>query len=166
MHGGNNHGAGARLVWRPGLEAAWQGRKRYIEQRHALGLKSAGGRPSKRWLKRWAGERERVLAMADDLIEVLEDQRPPADKPLEQWTIAELLTDGARLGLIADRTVAGWELVEECDATRIKHNRLITDAGSRLYKTLARVQEASMRKADSEDWRGLLERLEKVKAAE
>lgn len=45
MHGGHNHGAGARLVWRPGLEAAWKARRAYVERRHAMGLRVPGGRP-------------------------------------------------------------------------------------------------------------------------
>jgi hypothetical protein len=51
-------------------------------------------------------------------------------------------------------------------ADDLKLQRLVGEMGLGADRLLARVQEASMRRADSEDWRGLLERLEKVKAAE
>jgi hypothetical protein len=45
MHGGHSHGAGPRLIWQPGLEAAWVARRAYIERLHAQGLRHPGGRP-------------------------------------------------------------------------------------------------------------------------
>jgi hypothetical protein len=149
-----------RLVWRPGLEAAWPARRAYIERRHALGLKALGGRPSGQWWRKSEIEREGTLRMVEDTIAGL--PAGPVDKPIEEWTPAELLSDTARLGLVRVREIVSKPISDDMDP---QERRLIAEVGLGAARLLARVQEAAMRNADSEDWRGLLERLEKVKAA-
>src|SRR5262249_48287969 len=75
MHGGNNRGAGALLVWRPGFAAAWKARRAYIERRHALGLKVPGGRPHK--AEKVQTMAKRAIAIADAVLE----QLPVINKP-------------------------------------------------------------------------------------
>ena len=71
------------------------GRQRYIERRHALGLKAPGGRPRGRWWTRPKDAHERMVREMADLIEAF--PAPPA-KPEEQWTHSEILLENARLG--------------------------------------------------------------------
>ena len=105
-----------------------------------------------------------------DLIEGL--PTGPIEKPIEEWSLPELLTENARMGLLQNLRIISQPLklkqrVEDTlTAEDLKLQRLVGDMGLGADKLLARVQDAAMRRADSEDWRGLLERLEKVKAAE
>jgi hypothetical protein len=155
MHGGRNYGAGAALVWRPGLEAAWRGRRAYIARRHALGLKAPGGRPSGRWWRRPVDERERTLRRMADLIEKL--PAPPA-KPIAEWSLPELLTDTARMGLIQLHGIISQPLkLKQCsddqlDPDELKLQRLVGELGLGADKLLARVQDSDLRQQQHEDW--------------
>jgi hypothetical protein len=82
--------------------------------------------------------------MAQKVIEAL--PAGPGDRPIEQWTIGELLADGARLGLMRIREFASRSLDEVKMADRpIWEQRLIFDASSTVAKLLARVQMDAMR---------------------
>jgi hypothetical protein len=152
------------------VNAMWQGRRQWIAQLHAEGRKAPGGRPSGRWWKRPTDERERTIRKMSDLIDGL--PAGPIEKPIEQWTLPELLSDTARESLVQLRAIIMQPLKlkrhvdDALSADDLKLQRLVGEMGLGADRLLARVQEASMRRADSEDWRGLLERLEKVKAAE
>src|SRR5947209_1198857 len=56
LHGGCSSGP---RDWRPNVAAMVAGRQRYIERRHAWGLKAPGGRPSRvpDWLRQAIAER-------------------------------------------------------------------------------------------------------------
>lgn len=98
--------------------------------------------------------------MTDDLIELL--PVGPADKPVEEWTPAELLIDGARVGLMRNREIASWA-VDASDGADQKRNRLIAECGQALFKTLKDVQQAQMQASDK-GWDELLARIEAAKA--
>lgn len=100
--------------------------------------------------------------MAENTIMLLEEKRP-VGKPVEEWTISELLSEGAREGLIRNLTIAKWTPVDSIDPNEMKRNRLIADVGATLFKTLARVQEAAMRQAQYDKWPELLAKIAAVK---
>lgn len=108
------------------------GRKRYIERQHLLGLKAPGGRPPGPLWKR-----ARFVWMVEQVVKHLP---APLDKPVESWSHAEILADGARHGLLRMRELAlrgmngePWE------------QRLIYEASHSLSKLYAQVQEAQLR---------------------
>lgn len=157
QHGGASDYRRRRLVWEPGLEVARARRPAWLEVRRLLGLRYPGGRPSGKWAKASLDDRQKVVAGLSEVIDSL--PVPSADKPLAQWTHAELLSDTARLGLLRVREILLAEIDPYSD---VKERRLVAEVGMNAAKLLARVQEAAMRQADSEDWRGLLERIEKA----
>ena len=105
-----------------------------------------------------------------DLIEGL--PAGPIEKPIEEWTLPELLSDTARQSLMQLRAIIMQPLKlkrhvdDVLTAEDLKLQRVVGDYGLGADRLLARVQEAAMRKADNEDWRGLLKRLEQAKVTE
>jgi hypothetical protein len=96
LHGGCSTGP---RDWRANVAAMRAGRKSYIEERHAYGLKAPGGRPPGP-----RGKQARFQYLVEKVVAAL----PPApiDKPLEQWSHGEILADGARSGLLRLRQFA------------------------------------------------------------
>jgi len=137
------------------VEAMRRGRKRKIERLHAMGLKAPGGRPSGRWWKRPVDERERTLRRMADLIEKL--PAPPA-KPIGEWSLPELLTDTARMGLVQLHAIISQPLKlkqapdDRLDSDELKLQRLVGELGLGADKLLARVQESDLRKLQHDDW--------------
>jgi hypothetical protein len=123
--------------------------------RRALGLKAPWGGRRKRVAP---DERARVLQMVDALVEVL--PLGPEDKPIEQWTSRELLSDATRKGLIACREIVTWQP----DAEDIKTARLIADTGLGLGRLFMRVAEADFRAQANDELGQLLERLATMQA--
>src|SRR5215471_14842465 len=156
LHGGRSTGP---RDWRANVNAMWWGRKRYIERRHAQGLKAPGGRPSGRWWKRPADERERILREMADTIDKL--PAPPA-KPIEQWSLPELLNDTARRGLIQLHGIISQPLKlkqapdDRLDPEELKLQRLVGELGLGADKLLARVQESELYHEQRQDWLEML----------
>jgi len=156
LHGGCSTGP---RDWRANVTAMWWGRKRYIERLHAQGLKAPGGRPSGRWWKRPADERERILREMADTIDKL--PAPPA-KPIEQWSLPELLNDTARRGLIQLHGIISQPLKlkqspdDRLDPDELRLQRLVGELGLGADKLLARVQETDLREQERAGWLELL----------
>src|SRR5215831_11165451 len=154
-HGGKSTGPRTAAGMANTVEAMRRGRKRKIERLHAMGLKAPGGRPSGRWWKRPANERERTLRRMADLIEKLP---APPKKPIEQWTLPELLTDTARMGLVQLHGIISQPLKlkqapdDRLDSDELKLQRLVGELGLGADKLLARVQESDLRHQQHEDW--------------
>jgi hypothetical protein len=133
------------------------GRKRYIERRHAAGLRAAGGRKSGRWWRKPVDEQERALRMIDDKLDTLP---APPDRPLEEWTVAEILGDNARLALLRQREILVNPITPEMD---LKERRFIGETAAQAAKLAVRVQEATMRQTADDRWPELLKRVEQAK---
>jgi coproporphyrinogen III oxidase-like Fe-S oxidoreductase len=84
------------------------------------------------------------------------------DKPLEQWSTAELLNDTTRLALLQLRAI----ITQEFDPDDLKKQRLIGDFSLGVGRLSARVQEASMRKEAFDRWPELLAKVEAAKRGE
>lgn len=133
--------------------------------RKALGLPWYGGRPSGAWKRLRTDEKARVMAVVDALIELLPSG--PVDRPVEEWSHAELLSDGTRKALIGHRQVVDWPLIDpnsaDCrlnaaDAT--KRNNSILGAGATLIRTFKEVQIVEFQaKTQDKGWDELLARL-------
>ena len=67
----------------------------------------------------------------------------PADKPVEQWSIGELVTDTARHGVMRIRELAMRSLEQD---RPLAEQRLIFDASSTVAKLLASVEMEAMRR--------------------
>src|SRR5262245_7213296 len=154
--------------WPPALPNAWwsqlwgwrsvgvaTGLGGYIERRHALGLKAPGGRPSGRWWKRPANERERTLRRMADLIDKLP---APPKKPIEHWTLPERLTDTARMGLVQLHGIISQPLQlkqapdDRLDPSELKLQRLVGELALGADRLLARVQDSDLRQQQHDDW--------------
>jgi hypothetical protein len=133
------------------------GRRAYIERRHALGLKAPGGRKSGRWWRKPVDEQERALRMIDDKLDTLP---APPDRPLEEWTVAEILGDNARLALLRQREILVNPITPEMD---LKERRFIGETAAQAAKLAVRVQEATMRQTADDRWPELLKRVEQAK---
>jgi hypothetical protein len=138
---------------RPGLQAA---RARWIEREHAAGRKARLGfavRPLAVLIARAREtETERWCRMADELEGML--PAAPADRPVAEWTAAELLSETARLGL---RRI--YELLSrEGDPGDMKLTRLQTERGLQVARLYANVQIAGLQARED---RGI----ERVRAA-
>ena len=108
-----------------------------------MGLKApAGGRRRGRWYYPARDERERVLRMIDDIIDNL--PAPPTDRPVEQWTAAELLADNTRIGQLRLREIIGREITEDMDP---KRERLIGEMSLGVSRLYANVQIAGLQAA-------------------
>ncbi len=159
--GGNVRGAGAALVWRPGLEAAWKAKGPWLEWLHSFGLKHPGGRPSGRWWRVKKGTRERLVLHMDDLIETL-----PAvaeDRPVEQWSHTELLDDAARMGLIRLRELLKTRITRKLD---LKEKRLIAEMALGAAKLLGNLQVAKFQagEAGEQRYRDMLRTIAEIQA--
>src|SRR5215471_11103280 len=158
-HGGKSTGPRTAAGMANTVEAMRRGRKRKIERLHALGLKAPGGRPSGRWWKRPVDERERTLRRMADLIEKL--PAPPA-KPIGEWSLPELLTDTARMGLVQLHAIISQPLKlkqspeERLDPEELKLQRLVGELGLGADKLLARVQESELYHEQRQDWLEML----------
>ena len=141
MHGGNNAGAGARLVWRPGLAAAWKARRAYIERRHVLGLRVPGGRPRKfEKVQTMAEQAKRELvARAVEL-----EARLPADvmtRPVESLAPAEALGRAALSGIHQLIRIIEEPLQMGLEPEALKQRRLIGDMSLGAGKLYMRAAE-------------------------
>src|SRR5262249_23596402 len=100
-------------------------------------------------------ERERIVRNMADLIDNL--PAPPA-KPIEQWSLPELLNDTARMGLIQLHGIISQPLKlkqspdERLDPDELKLQRLVGELGLGADKLLARVQDSDLRQQQHEDW--------------
>jgi hypothetical protein len=133
------------------------GRRAYIERRHSLGLKAPGGRKSGRWWRKPVDEQERALRMIDDKLDALP---APPDRPLEEWTVAEILGDNARLALLRQREILVNPITPEMD---LKERRFIGETAAQAAKLAVRVQESSLRQTADDRWPELLRRTEEAK---
>jgi hypothetical protein len=152
-----NKGAGVNLVWRPGLAAARAACDRRVIELHAQGRRWYGGRPRGRWWRKPVNEQERAVRMIDDKLDTLP---APPDRPLEEWTIAEILGDNARLALLRQREILVNPITPEMD---LKERRFIGETAAQAAKLAVRVQEASMRQTADDRWPELLKRVEQAK---
>ncbi len=76
LHGGLSTGP---IFWRGNIEAMAQGRERYIQRRHAWGLRAPGGRPARvsDWLQQAIAERAAAELDGLDPEAVLNEPWPP-----------------------------------------------------------------------------------------
>ena len=152
-------GPGARINCRPGLVAMWAGRRAWIQRLHSAGLRAPGGRLSGRRWRRVVDDQEQALRMIDDELETL--PAAPLDKPLAQWTPAELLADSIRLALTRQREVLSQIL---SDITDPKERRLILDTAGTVVRAGVRVQQAALReKREERGFADIMAELLKVK---
>jgi len=90
LHGGKSTGPRTVEGLSRTLSALWWGRKRYVEQRHSMGLPAAGGRPAS--IRSGEGGVDmvgRAMAAIDRELETL----PTAEWPVGELTPAELLRE-------------------------------------------------------------------------
>lgn len=90
--------------------------------------------------------------MVDALIEVLPPG--PLEKPVEEWSAYELLSDGTRQALMRHR-----EMAMRPFGDGPKADRLIIDAGNNLIKATMRVSEGILRREQGDKWQELLEKI-------
>jgi len=119
------------LVWRPGIAAAWHGRKAYIERRHALGLKAPGGRPPKRM--------DRAMAKAVKVLENAMELVPEIARPWNDQDDAERLQTLSRLGMDRARQVLSEPFTPGAD---LKRDRMMIEAAQGFVRLAVRVDEA------------------------
>ena len=102
-----------------------------------------------------------------DLIDNL--PAPPA-KPIEQWSLPELLNDTARMGLVQLHGIISQPLKlkqtpdDRLDPEELKLQRLVGELGLGADKLLARVQETDLREQERAGWLELLK--ERISEAE
>jgi hypothetical protein len=112
-------------------------------QRAALGLPLSAGRsyPGPR------NKRKRLIWLIDKAVEAI--PKGPVDKPVEQWSHGEVLSDGARHGLLRLRQFA----MRDPDNLQGWEQRLILQAAESVSKLYAAVEVAKLRHSeDTEDW--------------
>jgi len=86
---------------------------------------------------------------------------PPA-KPIEQWSLPELLNDTARRGLIQLHGIISQPLKlkqapdDRLDPEELKLQRLVGELGLGADKLLARVQESELHHEQRQDWLEML----------
>lgn len=152
LHGGLSTGP---RDWRPNVAAMVNGRKKYIEHCHALGLKAPGGRPRK--LGKVATMVERAKTA---LIEQSAELRAamPSDvmlRAVETLTPAEALGRSALSGL--------YQLIriveQPIDLADLKQQRLIADIALGTTKLFARAAEGEFRARRDDAVMQLIEKL-------
>jgi hypothetical protein len=100
--------------------------------------------------------------MAEKVIATI----PPAplDRPIEGWSLAELLNDTARHGLLRVR-----EFVTKRPITAgsdFREDRQLAEAGANIAKLFAHIQEAQLRaNADTTDWAAYMRDLKREERA-
>jgi hypothetical protein len=152
LHGGKSTGPRSRMAWKPGLTAAGLAWRVWLAQRHALGLRHPGGRPAGRWWKAATSDREIVSRALADIIEKL--PKPPA-KPIEEWSLPELLTDTTRHGLMRVHDIVSAPLSDD-----IKEKRLQGEMGLGSARLLGQLQTSALQaQAHDRGWDELLARL-------
>ena len=99
-------------------------------------------------------EQEKALQVIDDELAAL----PPAplDRPMEEWTSAELLTNSIRLALLRQNEVLSQILSDVSDP---KERRLILDTAGTVVRAGVRVQEAALRERRETDFTGMMKEL-------
>jgi hypothetical protein len=126
------------------VEAAWWGRKRYIERLHTLGLKAPGGRPRGRRAWRAKDDRERALRLVEDVIERLP---PPPGRAVEERSFAEKLAEVARLAFMRVRELLEQPITPDM---KLSERRLIVNTATSMIKLVAQVQPEALQQGESE----------------
>jgi hypothetical protein len=146
---------------RPALAA----RARRVAERRALGLKSPGGRPRGRWAWKAKDETEVLVRKAEDVIESL--PAAPTDRPIEQWTLSEILNDNVRKYLTQSNAILSQHIklrLSEADPeltpADIRQHRVIAEIGQGQAKLLANLQQNALSEVKQDrGWDELLARL-------
>lgn len=137
-HGGLSTGARVHRA-RPQLLAA---RARWVEREHAAGRKARTGfavTPLSVIRARAAeSDVERWVRMTEELMDLI--PAAPADRPVEKWTAAELLSETARLGLLRVHEL----LSKPREDDDIKWVKLQTERGVQVARLYANVQIAGL----------------------
>src|SRR5262249_34953811 len=131
----------------------------------ALGLKSPGGRPRGRWAWKAKNETEVLMRKAEEVIESLPPG--PVDKPIEQWTLSEILNDNVRKdrtqtnAILPQRIKLGLSDADpELALADIRQQRVIAEIGQGQAKLLANLQQNALSEArEDRGWDELLARL-------
>ena len=158
IHGGLSTGPRTMEGLRRSIAAARYGRRRQVEQYRALGIKLPGGRRPGRWWTVAKDDQEKALRIIADELETL--PAAPLDRPLEEWTPAELLSNNARLALLRQGEILSEPISPDMD---LKKQRLILDATGMAIRATVRVQEASLRERRETGFKDILAELLKVK---
>ena len=114
-------------------------------------------------LTRWKRALDLVSKHLDEITQHL-----PA-KPIDEWTIEELLADGARLGLIRLREFALRVCAEDDERAQKRpawENRLVLEASTTMAKLLANIEAEKFRARQSaEQHDALLKRVDSFEKA-
>jgi hypothetical protein len=150
FHGGLS--TGPKVFRARDMTLAYAARQSRQDERKALGLPWYGGRPSGRWWKAAKDDRELLERGLADIIEKL--PKPP-DKPREEWSLPELLTDTTRHGLMRVHDIVSAPLSDD-----IKEKRLQGEMGLGSARLLGQLQTGAMQaQAHDRGWDELLARL-------
>ena len=103
-------------------------------------------------------DQRKALRVIDDQLETL--PAVPLDRPLDQWTPAELLSNNAKLALLRQREILSEPISPDMD---LKKARLILDTAGTAIRATVRVQEASLRERRETGFKDILAELLKVK---
>ena len=69
----------------------------------------------------------------------------PVEKPVEQWSLGEILTDRARLGMLRLREFVSRSADEDLSDPPVAEQRLILEASATVAKLFAHVQMEALR---------------------
>jgi hypothetical protein len=92
------------------------------------------------------------------MADMIEKLPAPPTKPITEWSLPELLTDTARIGLIQLHGIISQplklkqSLEERLDPDELKLQRLVGDLGLGADKLLARVQDSDLRQQQHANW--------------
>jgi hypothetical protein len=104
------------------------------------------------------------------MADLIDKQPAPPAKPIEEWSLPELLSNTARMGLIQLHGIISQPLKlkksanDRLDPEELKLQRLVGELGLGADKLLARIGEADLRQQERSDWLEILR--EKMEAAE
>ena len=104
-----------------------------------------------------------------DLIEKLPG---PPDKPVEEWTIPELLNENVRRGLMQNLAIISQPLKlktgpdDVLTDQELKLQRVISAASDAACRLLARIQVATMQQTQDDDnrWDAMLKTIAEIEA--